>query len=605
MDVLYTVLTVIGSLGFFIFGMKIMSEGIQKVAGEQLRTILSAATSNRVAGVFTGFLTTSIIQSSSATTVMVVSFVNAKLLSLRQAIGVIMGANIGTTMTAFLLMFFAFGKFSIADYSYPIMAFGVPMLFLSNQRIKSLGEFLIGFAILFLGLDALKHSMSFIKDNPEFLELIVKPLSEFGYLSVILFVLIGGLLTVVVQSSSAAMAITITLCGSGGLPLEYGAAIVLGENIGTTVTANLAAMIGNVHAKRAARAHLFFNIIGVIWMLFVFGLFVDMAQYIVDNTVFDGLTSLKPIDPTGKGGLNLAAEGAARVLEENTLKIRWSLAVFHLCFNIVNTLLLVWFVNKLESTVVRMVKVKAGSDEEYHLEFIGGGVMSTAELSIMQAQKELERFGGIVHRMNGFLQRMLDSTGKKERKKLGKKLEKYEDITDKIEMEIIEYLGKAAQLPMGKDVSKKMGAVLAVASDLESIGDIYFQLSKVLDKKASEKLWFSPAQRNSLHELLNKVNEAFDVMNKNIRSMFSGKYDVKSAYQVEHQINEIRNKIREWHFESLEKEEYNINSTVVYSNLYSGLEKVGDHVLNVTESLTGNVDAYEQMRPMATSPSTN
>lgn len=570
MEVLYTVLTVIGSLGFFIFGMKIMSEGIQKAAGEQLRNILSAATSNRVAGVLTGFLTTSIIQSSSATTVMVVSFVNAKLLTLRQAIGVIMGANIGTTMTAFLIMFFSFGKFSISDYSLPIMAFGVPMLFLSNQRVRSIGEFLIGFAILFLGLDALKESMSFIKDNPEALWNMIEPLSQYGFGSVLFFVLIGALLTIVVQSSSAAMAITITLCGTSGLPLEYGAAIVLGENIGTTVTANLAAMIGNIHAKRAARAHLFFNIIGVIWMMFVFYMFVDMARYLVDNTIFDGLTS----------------QGTAEEIE--TSKIRWSLALFHLCFNIINTTILIWFVSGLENIVVKMVKVKSGTDEEYHLEFIGGGVMSTAELSIMQAQKELERFGEIVHRMNGFLKRMLDSTEKKQRKKLGKKLEKYEDITDRIEMEIIEYLGKTAQLPMGKDASRKMGAVLAVASDLESIGDIYFQLSKVLDKKASEKVWFSPEQRNSLHELINKVNEAFEVMNKNVGSMFKGKYDVRSAYLLEQEINEIRNKVREWHFESLEKEEYNTNSTVVYSNLYSGLEKIGDHVLNVTESLAGN-----------------
>ncbi len=576
MDVLYTVLTVIGSLGFFIFGMKIMSEGIQKVAGEQLRNILSAATSNRFAGVLTGFLTTSIIQSSSATTVMVVSFVNAKLLSLRQAIGVIMGANIGTTMTAFLLMFFAFGKFSISDYSYPIMAFGVPMLFLSNQRVKSLGEFLIGFAILFLGLDALKHSMSFIKDNPEMLWDIIEPVSQYGFGSVLFFVLIGAVLTIVVQSSSAAMAITITLCGTSGLPLEYGAAIVLGENIGTTVTANLAALIGNVHAKRAARAHLFFNLIGVIWMMVVFYWFVDMAKYFVDSSLFDGVIT----------------SGTAEEME--TSRIRWSLAIFHLCFNIVNTFLLIWFVNKLESVVVKMVKVKSGEDEDYHLEFIGGGVMSTAELSIMQAQKELERFGEIAHRMNGFLKSMLDATEKKKRKKVGKKLEKYEDITDRIELEIIEYLGKAAQLPMGKVTSKKMGSVLAVASDLESIGDIYFQLSKVLSKKSEDKVWFSPKQRESIHELITKVDEAFVTMNNNIKAMFSKNYDIKAAYRLEKEINELRNKVREWHFESIEKEEYNINSTVIYSNMYSGLEKIGDHIVNVSETLVGGSNELQE-----------
>lgn len=577
MDILFTILTVVGSLGFFIFGMKVMSEGIQKVAGEQLRNILSAATSNRFAGVLTGFLTTSIIQSSSATTVMVVSFVNARLLTLRQAIGVIMGANIGTTMTAFLLMFFAFGKFSIADYSYPIMAFGVPMLFLSNQRLKSLGEFLIGFAILFLGLDALKSSMSFIKENPEMLWDMIEPLSQYGFGSVVIFVLIGAILTIVVQSSSAAMAITITLCGTSGLPLEYGAAIVLGENIGTTVTANLAAMIGNVHAKRAARAHLFFNIIGVVWMLLVFNSFLSMAGYFVENTVFDSFIT---------GG---------SAAENETAIIRWSLAVFHLCFNITNTFLLIWFVNKLESVVMKMVKVKSGDDEDYHLEFIGGGVMSTAELSIMQAQKELERYGGIVHRMNGFLKNMLDSTEKKERSSIAKRLEKYEDITDRVEMEIIEYLGKTAQLPMGKDASGKMGAVLAIASDLESIGDIYYQLSKVLEKKAADKVWFSPEQRQSVHKLLAKVDEAFEIMNANIKSMFSGGYNIRGAYEVEKQINDVRNQVREWHFESLENDDYNINSTVIYSNLYGGLEKIGDHVLNVSETLVGgDIDELQE-----------
>lgn len=568
MEIFYTVLTVIGSLGFFIFGMKIMSEGIQKVAGEQLRSILSAATSNRFAGVLTGFLTTGIIQSSSATTVMVVSFVNAKLLTLRQAIGVIMGANIGTTVTTFIVLGLGFGKLSIADYAYPIMAFGVPMLFFSNQRVKSIGEFLIGFAILFLGLDALKENMSFITENPDFIyHNVVEPLSKFGYFSVILFVLVGTLLTIVVQSSSAAMTLTIILCGTNGLPIEYAAAIVLGENIGTTITANLAAMIGNIHAKRAARAHLLFNLIGVCWMLIFFFPFISLMDKLVDMP-FISNTLVDATDPNSH--------------------IRWQLALFHLVFNLINTVILIWFVNFLESMVVKLVRSKNVSDEEYHLEFIGGGVMSTAELSLMQAQKELSRFGEITHRMNAFLERLLNATDKKERKKYGKKLEKYEDITDRIEMEIIDYLGKVAQLPMGKDASRKMGAVLAVASDLESIGDIYFQLSKVLDKKAAEKIWFSPEQRTNLLELMKKVDAAFILMNVNIKAMFKGNYDIKQAYLIERELNELRNAIRESHLTSLDREDYNINSTVSYSNLYGGLEKIGDHILNVSETLGGN-----------------
>ena len=267
----FEILSLIGALGFFIFGMKIMSDGIQKFAGDQMRSILRQITQNRFAGILTGFGTTAIIQSSSATTVMIVSFVNAGLLSLRQAIGVIMGANIGTTVTAFLLLAFGFGKFSISDYSLPIIAVGIPLFFVNQSKIKSFGEFLIGFAILFMGLDALKELMSFIKEDPSFLQNFIQPLDQFGFGSVIIFVLIGTLLTVIVQSSSAAMAITLSLCGgANGLSFELAAAIILGENIGTTITANMAALIGNIHAKRAAIAHLFFNVLGVIWMLIVF-----------------------------------------------------------------------------------------------------------------------------------------------------------------------------------------------------------------------------------------------------------------------------------------------------------------------------------------------
>ena len=317
---LYEFLSLIGALGLFIFGMKIMSDGIQKFAGDQMRSILRKITQNRIAGIFTGFGTTAIIQSSSATTVMIVSFVNAGLLSLRQAIGVIMGANIGTTVTAFLLLAFGFGKFSISDYSLPIIAIGLPLFFMSNSKLKSFGEFLIGFALLFRGLDALKDLMSFIKEDPTFIKTIIEPLDQFGFGSVIIFVGIGTLLTVVVQSSSAAMAITLSLCGGlNGLPLELAAAIILGENIGTTITANMAAMIGNVHAKRAARAHLFFNVIGVLWMLAIFYPFLKFVDYLVSETFFNALI----IDGDS----------------ESTT--RWSLAVYHLSFNIVNTLLIV------------------------------------------------------------------------------------------------------------------------------------------------------------------------------------------------------------------------------------------------------------------------
>ena len=327
---LFEILTLVGSLGFFIYGMKIMSEGIQKLAGAKMRSVLGAITNNKFAGIFTGFFTTSVIQSSSATTVMIVSFVNAGLLSLRQAIGVIMGANIGTTVTAFLVLGLGFGKLSLATYALPLIALGLPLIFFKRDNLSSLGDFIIGFALLFMGLEALKTSVPSF-DQGGFYNLI-EPLTNQGILSVIIFVFVGTFVTILVQSSSAAMALTLVLC-TKGLPFEFAAAIVLGENIGTTITANIAAIIGNIHAKRAALAHLIFNLIGVLWMLVFFYFFTENIEYIVKTN-----SDWFPFDTSSK-----------QSIESST--IQWSLALFHLTFNILNTLLLVWFVKNIENAV--------------------------------------------------------------------------------------------------------------------------------------------------------------------------------------------------------------------------------------------------------------
>lgn len=555
---------IIGSLGFFIFGMKIMSEGIQKLAGNKLRVVLAAATSNRFKGVLTGFFTTSIVQSSSATTVMVVSFVNAGLLSLKQAIGVIMGANIGTTITGFLVIGLGFGSFSVSDYSFPILAIAVPLLFVNKSMSKSLGEFLIGFAILFMGLDALKESMSFVSDNPDFIfNNIVEPLSHYGFLSVIVSVLIGAVLTVLVQSSSAAMALTLVLCGVHGLPFEFAAGIVLGENIGTTVTANLAALIGNVHAKRAAMAHLLFNMIGVVWMLLIFYWFIDFVSYLMTNTFFNELIDQRDADNS---------------------QIRWSLAIFHLFFNIFNTFLLIWFVNKLEYLVKKIIKEKSEAEVYSHLEFIGGGLLGTADMSIYEAQKEVIKFGEITTRMNGFVKVLFNTSDKKGRKEAFEKIEKYEEITDRIELELTTYLRKCAQLPMSNEAAKTMGKSLAVASDLESIGDLYYQIGKLLEKKDNAKIWFAPEQRNNIHRLIDLVDSAFEEMNKNLSNV-KGDVDVTRAHEIEKSINKCRNEIRKQHLSELDTEDYNVRASIIYSTLYSSLEKIGDHISNVSETL--------------------
>ena len=561
---LYELLTLIGALGLFIFGMKIMSDGIQKFAGDQMRSILRKITQNRIAGIFTGFGTTAIIQSSSATTVMIVSFVNAGLLSLRQAIGVIMGANIGTTVTAFLLLAFGFGKFSISDYSLPIIAIGLPLFFMSNSKLKSFGEFLIGFALLFRGLDALKDLMSFIKEDPTFIKTIIEPLDQFGFGSVIIFVGIGTLLTVVVQSSSAAMAITLSLCGGlNGLPLELAAAIILGENIGTTITANMAAMIGNVHAKRAARAHLFFNVIGVLWMLAIFYPFLKFVDYLVSETFFNALI----IDGDS----------------ESTT--RWSLAVYHLSFNIVNTLLLLWFIPHIERLVVRILPSKTDDDEMFQLKFFSSTI-PVGELSLLEAQREVVKLGKIVSRMNTFCQTILMEKKESEFRSYIDRIAKYEDITDKIEEEVASYLTKVSQNELSERTSEKIRAMLSMVGDMERIADIYYQISKTTERKRKNKIWFTPEQRERLLEMYSLMNQVLENMCKNLEMRYS-EVELTEAKKLEKSLNKLRKEIRKEHFTNVEKGEYRYDNAAIYSDLFNSLEKIGDHAISVTQSITG------------------
>ncbi|OUT71853.1 MAG: hypothetical protein CBB76_03700 [Crocinitomicaceae bacterium TMED16] len=561
---LYEFLTLIGALGLFIFGMKIMSDGIQKFAGDQMRSILRKITQNRIAGIFTGFGTTAIIQSSSATTVMIVSFVNAGLLSLRQAIGVIMGANIGTTVTAFLLLAFGFGKFSISDYSLPIIAIGLPLFFMSNSKLKSFGEFLIGFALLFRGLDALKDLMSFIKEDPTFIKSIIEPLDQFGFGSVIIFVGIGTLLTVVVQSSSAAMAITLSLCGGlNGLPLEFAAAIILGENIGTTITANMAAIIGNIHAKRAARAHLFFNVIGVLWMLAIFYPFLKFVDYLVSETFFNALI----------------VEGDS----ESTT--RWSLAVYHLSFNIVNTLLLLWFIPHIERLVVRILPSKTDDDEMFQLKFFSSTI-PVGELSLLEAQREVVKLGKIVSRMNTFCQTILMEKKESEFRSYIDRIAKYEDITDKIEEEVASYLTKVSQNELSERTSEKIRAMLSMVGDMERIADIYYQISKTTERKRKNKIWFIPEQRERLLAMYSLMNQILENMCKNLEMRYS-QVELTEAKKLEKSLNKLRKEIRKEHFTNVEKGEYRYDNAAIYSELFNSLEKIGDHAISVTQSITG------------------
>ena len=555
-------LTLIGALGFFIYGMKVMSDGIQKVAGSKMRSILSKMTSNRFLGITTGFILTALLQSSSATTVMIVSFVNAGLLSLVESIGVIMGANIGTTVTAWLISLLGF-KVKIAAIALPIIAIGFPMMFSSKSNIKSWAEVLIGFALLFMGLDALKESVPNLKENTEFLAFL-SSYANMGIISTLIFIGVGTILTLVVQSSSAAMALTLVMCYEGYIPFELAAAMVLGENIGTTITANLAALVGNVHAKRAARAHFIFNIFGVIWMIFAFQFFINsIDSYMISNM------DLSPVSSIGE-----------------SVAVPIGLSIFHTTFNILNVLLLVWFVPLISRTVIRMQPSKGETDEEFHLEHIGGGLMQTAELSVLEAQKEVIKFGKITGKLYNMILELRKETDSKKFNKLMERIKKYEDITDRMEVEIADYLAKAAQGEMSDSASFKVRSMISIINDMERIGDICYQMSISIERKKERKAEFTIESKKSIEGMLAEVQKALDIMNNNLNSEYS-QVTLTEANNAEININNMRNKLIKSYLQKIEKGEMPIQTGMIYNNLIHSLEKVGDHVFNISEAIVG------------------
>jgi len=554
-------LKLIGALGFFIYGMKIMSEGIQKAAGSGLRRILSMMTRNRYMGVLTGFLVTCLVQSSSASTVMAVSFVNAGLLSLVESAGIMLGANIGTTITGWLVAVLGF-KVKMAAMALPLLAIGVPMLFMKKNKVKYIGEFIVGFAILFWGLSELKHAVPDVKNNPEILNFL-GAYADMGLLSNLFFILVGTILTIVVQSSSASMALTQTLCFSGIIPFEVAAAMILGENIGTTITAELASLPANVHAKRAARIHSMFNIIGVTWMVLLISF--TPVLHAVSWVATDLLGVPDPY----------TAEGAPM-----------GLAIFHTGFNFLNVAIMIWFVPQLVKIAIKGVKSKGEMDEEYHLEYISTGIMATPDMSILEAQKEVAKFGTVVKRMNGFVKGLITEQDNKVISKTLAKVKKYEDITDRIEMDVADYLAKISENEMSEDSSLKIRGMLSIVGDLERIGDIYYQMSKGIERKIEKKIWFTPEQRKNILDMFEMVESSLDTMNTNLASSYSA-VSLDNAKEHENALNKFRKAIRKEHFVSVEKGDYNFDSATIYSDLFNSLEKVGDHIINVTEGITG------------------
>jgi len=561
---------IFGALAFFIFGMKMMSEGIQRAAGDQLRNILQTMTKNRFFGLLTGFFTTALVQSSSATTVMTVSFVNAGLVTLVQSAGIMMGANIGTTVTAWIISII--GQVSLSSLSIPLFAVGVPMLFRDKGNYRYWGEFIIGFGILFLSINFLQNAIPSIEENT----IAFKALEEYtgwGIFSRIIFVFIGALVALVLQSSTAAMAITMALCVKGWLPIEIGAAMVLGENIGTTVTAEVASLVGNTAARRAARIHSIFNLIGVFWMIILLPMILPLIIGFVEQ--FRGLfVGHVPIEE------NLS------LLDQNK---SFTLAAFHTVFNLLNVLFLIGFVPLLVKVAIWSVRTKEDDEEDSaRLKFISSNIR-TPELATIELMKETSHFGEIVQTMHKFCTELINSVENKTRKKLYKKIRKYEKITDRIEIEITEYVTKLTNEEITQNTSKKLRSILNVCNDLERIGDIYYQISKTVEEKNENRIYFLPQQRNNLNEMLGLVAKAHKVMNTNLASNDYSKLTKEEASIIKKQISKLRNKLREDNLSDLSLEGYNVKSAMVYNNIFISLSKIGDNIMNVTESLVGEI----------------
>ena len=549
----YDFLKLLGSLALFLYGMKIMSEGLQKFAGDRLRKILTAMTTNRVTGVLTGVLITALVQSSSATTVMVVSFVNAGLLTLSQSIGVIMGANIGTTVTAWIISALGF-KVDIAAFALPLLAFGIPLLFSQKSNRKSVGEFIFGFSFLFMGLSYLKNNAPDLSQNPDMLSF-VQDYTDMGFISILLFVGIGTVLTMIVQASAATMAITLIMCANGWISFELGAALVLGENIGTTITANLAALTGNTQARRAALAHLVFNVFGVIWVLCLFTPFTEAVSWFVENV-------MGTKDPA--------------------VAVSFKLSAFHTCFNICNVLILIWFVKFIERTVCAIIPMKE-QDEEYRLRFISGGMLSTAELSILQASKEIHLFAERTRRMFGMVQDLLHTEKDDDFNKVFSRVEKYENISDSMELEIANYLNQVSEAPeFGSKL--QIRAMLREVTEIESIGDSCYNLARTINRKRQTNQDFTEKQYEHIHFMMKLTDDALEQMIVVVEHPEHAGADVNKSFNLENEINNYRNQLKNQNILDVNNKEYDYQMGVYYMDIIAECEKLGDYVVNVVEA---------------------
>jgi len=587
-------LKLVGSLGMFLYGMKTMSEGLQKVAGDKLRNILAAMTSNRVAGVLTGFLITAIIQSSSATTVMVVSFVNAGLLSLTQSIGVIMGANVGTTVTAWIISFFGF-KVDISHFALPLIGVCVPLMFSKKSQHKSLGEFIMGFALLFLGLSFLKSSVPDLQSNPQALSFI-QNYTSMGYGSLLLFLLLGTALTVIVQSSSATVAITLIMCVQRWIPFEMALAMVLGENIGTTITANLAAMSANTSAKRAALAHLIFNVFGVCWCMALFYPFTRLISYIVatagpgdPHELMRFLDTLDAQDVAAISSGETLTDSRLVALREKMLSLQvsvsYGLSLFHTMFNICNVCIMIWFTKIYVKICTKLVKSPPKTEEDFQLKYITAGLLSTSELSLMQAKKEMLVYAERTYRMLDMVKNALNEQDENKFLSIFNRLKKYEEISDRMEIEIADYLMRVLEGRLSAKGKTNLSAMLRAVSEIESIGDSFYNMARTLKRRNEAKITFTDEQNKCVEHMLALVDDAIVQMRVTMRKQIISRDDMALTHNLETQINSYRNMLKNKHIESLDDRKYKYSDAVYYMDLISECEKAGDYIVNVIEAL--------------------
>jgi phosphate:Na+ symporter len=563
--------TLLGALGMFLYGMNMMSAGLQKAAGDKLRGFLSAMTSNPFKRVLTGLGITAVIQSSSATTVMVVSFVNAGLLTLAQAIGVIMGANIGTTVTAWMISLLGF-KADISILAVPLMIVGFLLSNSKKNQRKNIGELVVGFCLLFLGLSFMKESVPDLKQTPEVLSFITQ-WTGYGFGSVLIFLVFGTILTLVLQSSSATMAITLIMINMGWIPFEMGCAMVLGENIGTTITANIAASVGNTSAKRAALGHTVFNVFGVLWALALYRPFLGLVGKTIEllglpNPAAEGFSVADPQSPQGTAAL-------------------YGLSMLHTLFNVINTFILVWFTNAIVKFVSTVIKEPANKEDNvFRLKYIEAGPLSTPELATDQAIKEIEHFARISKNGLGYVRAAINETDPDKFEELRGKLVKYEEISDRIEYEIAAFLNGVSAGEVSENTSVMIKSMYKIIGELESLGDSGESISRILSRKNNHKKVFDADTIKRLNGMVDLVDEAYDAMIFNLQATIDGTLgEITNAYNAEERINVMRNNLRDFEIENLEHDSQQYVTSVYYMDIVNELEKMGDFMINISQDL--------------------